>query len=142
MCNKAENGKSDVFDSSKHYLVISPSGEEFIVSGLDKFSRTMGFSESGLRNVALGRAFQFNGGWHCRYAHESYEDWLSRNSRKSKSGAYSGSWQITYKNGDVKIVDSLHKFCVENNYSESNIFLMRQGKRKSHKGIVKVERTV
>jgi hypothetical protein len=140
ICNKAENGKSSIFDSSKDYIVISPNGTKYLVNNLEAFCRKMGFSNSGLRNVALGRAFQYKNGWHCRYQDESYEDWLLRNNRQQKSGTYQGKWIITYMDGTSTVVDSLHKFCVDNSYSESTIFMLRQGKRNRYKNIIAVDR--
>ncbi len=46
---------------------------------------------------------------------------------------------ITWKDGRTEVVYSLDTWARENGYSDSHLRSVRNGKRKSHKGIVKVE---
>ena len=50
------------------------------------------------------------------------------------------TWKLTFADGRVLVMNGLHTFCKENNYSDSLIYQVAKGKRKTHKDIVAVER--
>lgn len=49
-------------------------------------------------------------------------------------------YRITYDNGRDEIIIGFDKWCKDNGYSKGNLHQVKIGKRKSHKGIVAVEK--
>jgi group I intron endonuclease len=44
------------------------------------------------------------------------------------------TWQITFPNGEIKIIKNLRKFCRDNNLNHGHMLFVSTGKRKHHKG--------
>lgn len=66
-------------------------------------------------------------------------------SQAHKRGTYKDNatycWELTYKDGSIVVVNNLNQYCKENGlYSNhlSELHIKPNGRRKSHKGIVKV----
>jgi hypothetical protein len=59
---------------------------------------------------------------------------VTEDARKNRVDAQSQNWQITYPNGETKIIKNLTQFCRDNNLYQGNMVCVSQGKRKHHKG--------
>jgi hypothetical protein len=59
---------------------------------------------------------------------------LSEETKKKIADKLSFTWQITYPNGEIKIIKNLNQFCKDNNLNQGNMCLVSQGKKKHHKG--------
>jgi hypothetical protein len=53
--------------------------------------------------------------------------------RKKIAEVRSLTWQITYPNGETKIIKNLNQFCRENNLNVNCMYHVSQGKHKQHK---------
>jgi hypothetical protein len=58
----------------------------------------------------------------------------SKESRQKQIESISQNWQITYPNGETKIIKNLRKFCRDNDLSAGNMCFVAQGKYKYSKG--------
>ena len=139
MCDKAANGKSKVFDSSKVFLVISPDGKRYIADGLDPFSRKMNLPLNVLRNVARGQVFDYKG-WHCRYVEDSVDEWFNKLVRKPRPEKSAKQWKITFVDGREQFTCSIAEFCRTYGYSAGTMHGYLKGQRKSYKDIKDVQR--
>lgn len=130
---------SQVYDRSKTYLVISPSGEEIVVKNLEDFCIKNNLNKSSLHKVA-NKSSRGHKGWKCKHIDESWEDWDKNHLRGNKSGTYQGNWKITFVDNSQIIIKSLHGFCKENNYHFGDIYRVINKKRKRCKDIKGVEK--
>lgn len=55
--------------------------------------------------------------------------------------AYKGTFYVTYKSGEVEKVEdkTVRDWCSDNGFTFQRVYDVRNGKRKTHKGIVKME---
>jgi hypothetical protein len=58
----------------------------------------------------------------------------SKETKKKIANSNSKTYQITYPNGETKIIKNLTQFCRDNNLYQGNMVCVSQGKRKHHKG--------
>lgn len=137
ICDKAEHGKSNCFDDSKEYIIISPDNTRYEIRNLDSFTRQLNFPESSLRSVANGHVFQYKN-WHCRKKNVTFKEWFFNN--KWYPTNYKNRWKIEFDNNKIIFVDNLNKFCKIYNYSISSLFLLRNNKlpKRKYRDIVKV----
>jgi hypothetical protein len=74
--------------------------------------------------------------------HPSNLQWFSNEDNVRKAfldGRYrKGSYEITYSNGEVKVVENMSNFCIENNYSSSRCYSVINGKQPTYKNITKI----
>jgi len=66
---------------------------------------------------------------------------LSANVKGTDNGRYQGPFTVTFNNGTaIRVEDkTLKDFCEEHGLNKSALYKVRTGKRKIHKGIIKVE---
>jgi group I intron endonuclease len=131
--------KDNAFFLGKDYVVIDPSGHEQLISNLERFSLENGLDKSSLHKVASGEAYQYKG-WYCRHASDTHEDWLAKRKRGKKSGAYSGSWKITFTDDSEIEVDSFYKWMKDNGHSRGTLHSFLNGKVAKYKNFKTVER--
>lgn len=135
LCAKTDIKNLNV-SRSKTYVVTSPDGIETEVINLEKYCRDNNIS-TGIRKVATGESNSCNG-YLCRYKDDSYEEWTKRkkvNKKKGHSDAWQGTYTITYKNGETKVVKTLYEL-EKQNYN--SLHLLIKGKAKRCKDIIKV----
>lgn len=126
------------FAPCKRYIITSPSGEVFDITNLERFCKQNDLGPTGLHKVASGEANQYKG-WLCRHFEDSTETWENKRRRGKKSGpGHKGSWLIEFEDGHTNIVNSLLKYCKENNYSHGGIYELMRGKRSKVRDIVKI----
>jgi hypothetical protein len=58
----------------------------------------------------------------------------SEEHKKNIADVLSLTWQITYPNGSIKIIQNLNQFCRENNLNKGNMCNVSQGRQKQHHG--------
>lgn len=63
----------------------------------------------------------------------------SSETKQKQSKKKQRSYQITFDNGNTITIIGLKMFCMDHGYDRGSLFRLRQGKQKSHKGIIKIE---
>ena len=124
---------------SKEYIITFPDGHEENITNLEKFSRENNLDCPALRHVCSGR-MSHTKGFKCRYSTDikqryipkSMPKWTEKR-RKVMEDKYR-EYIIIYPNGREIQINSLNKFCKENDINKGNMHLVLEGKQESHKG--------
>lgn len=61
------------YQADEQYIVIDPSGNEFLVDKLGSFAKSMGVNVCILERLSRGDQLENKDGWQCRFAHETEE---------------------------------------------------------------------
>jgi hypothetical protein len=58
----------------------------------------------------------------------------SEESIRKRAKSLSQTWQITYPNGEIKIIQNMAQFCRDNNLFKNSMYVVAEGKQKQCKG--------
>ena len=80
--------------------------------------------------------------YHSRFETDTYDQWKTKRQeylnnrppKKHPSKKRKSLWQITFPDGEKKIVKSLTKFCKKHDLSQGNMTEIAYGNRLQHKG--------
>lgn len=121
------------------WIVTYPDGKEEYVVNLMLFCERHGLDHGSMRSVAYNKGDQHRGGWKCRRADVSREQWQERqDARKAKvrerQPNFRCGWIVTDPQGKQYYVANLEIFCEEHGLHTNSMMLIAHVKRYHHKG--------
>lgn len=127
--------KGDNNSISKSYFVVSPSGDEFIIKGINNFCSENGLNSANMIQVAKGMKKNYKG-WICGYDNQDTRKRL-HDIYKSRIGieshGNSKKFVAITPGGIAEIVNSLAKYCSDNSLSYSAALASASGRFTNHK---------
>lgn len=119
----------------KTYCLISPCGEQVIITNLREFCKDTNLSDSHLRSVAVGTRSQHKGWKSIIPAKKKVRKEISEAGRNNISESRAKkTYTLISPEGDITHINNLKNFCKNNNLNNSNLYRVVNGKSKSHKG--------
>lgn len=125
-----------IVDTSRRYIVTSPSGQVILVKNLSEFARKHNLPIDGLWHSSNGSSLP-RSGWRVRPESLSEFEWQSLRKRGDKSGP-KNLWNIiaTHPSGQSEIIDNLLCFCKKYDLNKACVWMVAHGQagRTQHKG--------
>jgi len=107
--------------AEQEWEIITPDGEELIISNLSKFCREHNLSKYKMCLVSKGIYSQ----------HRGYKVEKLKNYGKRKLVKH---WKIEYPSGETMIVKCLKDWCIVNDITPQMMYRVGRGERSHHKG--------
>jgi hypothetical protein len=136
--NPHNGGKVTALRVAKEYIITFPDGHEEQIKNLSQFCKKHNLRDDSLRHVCAGRISHSNG-FKCRYITDERQKYIPKSMpkwteqrRKTMENRYR-EYIIVFPDGSEIQINSLNRFCKENNLNIGNMSLVLNGKQDSHK---------
>ena len=91
--------------------------------------------ESWHTEESIERYKELRKGWRPNLGKTQSEEW-----RLNHAGVNPNGWRITYEDGNSEVIKNKNEWMRDYNFSKGSISMIKNGKLKSYKGIVKIEK--
>ncbi len=120
----------------KQWVLISPEGEKFEITNLNKFCEEKGLCPANMVKLTTKRKSHYHLGWQCFKKEFFSEDQVLPPRGKINCGELNLPWiDFLMPCGEIKRIENIQSFCRENSLDQSAIYKLIKGKQKSCKGI-------
>ena len=125
----------------KAYKIIKPDGEIVEIFNLSNFCKENNLEYGKMITVLVGKSSNHKG-YKCIRDGEDKPRYIDKRPERSLNiaKAIQRRYKIFFKNGDIKEIVNLNKFCKENNYNIGTVYQVKNGHRPFHKDIIGFEK--
>ncbi len=125
----------------EEWTITHPDGREENTRNLRIFCEQYGLDRGSMSSVSYGKCAQHKGGWKCRLASMSKEEWealyeTGRKRSRERNPNFAVGWIVTDPSGTTEVVKSLHAYCKARGLHSKHLSLVADIKIYYHKGYI------